>query len=170
MHADTPHFCESIYIDMKDIYACRCSILKVRLHWAFLVRDSWPCLENSDRLLVDWIIRPIGDWNFPYTVMSHELKRLSINGPENMNNSSSARLILLRLSLKLSEILSFFVCCTKFIIFLTFHLHRLNILLFDLQWSDKTIKINFNGNKICRNFLIIFVILFLVSGGTSGAS
>ena len=52
----------------------------MRLHWNFLVRDSWLWLEMPDRLLVDCRgIRPIGDQAFPVTVMSHALKGLNVN-------------------------------------------------------------------------------------------
>ena len=55
--------------------------LMVRLHIAFLVRDSWLWLENSDYLFVDLVSWPIDDWNFPFTVMSCALKRLNVNRP-----------------------------------------------------------------------------------------
>ena len=50
--------------------------LTVRLHWTFLAHDSWPWLDNSDRLFVDWVSQPIGDRSFPVTVMRRALKKL----------------------------------------------------------------------------------------------
>ena len=58
--------------------------LYARLHWAFLVRDSWLWLEDSDYLLIDWDSRPIGNWNFLVTVMSLVIRRLNTNGLETL--------------------------------------------------------------------------------------
>ena len=37
--------------------------------------------EKSVWLLGDWISRPIGNWNFPVTVICRERKWLNVNGP-----------------------------------------------------------------------------------------
>ena len=58
------HWCKSFILDC----------LMPRLHWAFLAHDSWLCQENSDCLFVDWGSGPIGDRNFPDTVMSRGAK------------------------------------------------------------------------------------------------
>ena len=38
-------------------------------------------MENSECLLVDCLSQPLGDGNFPVTVVSRALKRLNVNGP-----------------------------------------------------------------------------------------
>ena len=51
--------------------------VKVRLHCDFLVHDSWLWLTNSNRLLVDWVSRRIGNRNFQVAVMGQSRLKIS---------------------------------------------------------------------------------------------
>ena len=44
-----------VLFQVQQSYIGKDQRIKVRLHWAFLVRESSLWLENSARLLVEWI-------------------------------------------------------------------------------------------------------------------
>ena len=50
------------------------------------MRDWWLRLENSCCLLVDWLSWPIGNRNFPVTVMRRALKSLNVKASFEDNN------------------------------------------------------------------------------------
>ena len=65
------HHIRVLLMRWKFMYLKTCVIhlltrVMARLHWAFLVCDSWMWLENFDCLMIHCLSRPIGNLNFDW--------------------------------------------------------------------------------------------------------